>query len=60
MSKAIASEIVTFTIDGNNVTAKVEDASKSESILAKVESSQSPRHITEQVNEFDRSLLAKT
>jgi hypothetical protein len=57
MAQVTAGEVVTFQIGDYIVKAKVEDASKSDFILAKVESSSSPDHKEEQVYEFDRSLL---
>ena len=57
MSQATAGEMVDFMIENFLVTAKVEDASKSESILAKVVFSQSPNYKVDQVYAFDRSLL---
>ena len=58
MAKIIAGETLTFKIDGQTITAKVEDGSKSEYILAKVESSSSPDYIKGQVYEFDRNALS--
>jgi hypothetical protein len=57
MAQVTAGEVVTFRIGNYMVQAKVEDASKSDFILAKVEKSTSPDHKEEQVYEFDRSLL---
>lgn len=57
MAQVTAGEIVTFNIGEHTITAKVEDASKSESILAKVESSSSPDHKVDQVYTFDRNNL---
>lgn len=57
MAKVIAGETVTFTIDNKTVTAKVEDASKSEYILAKVQTSTSSAHKVGNVYEFERSQL---
>ena len=57
MAQVNAGDVITIQIDGLPVTAKIEDASKSESIMAKIETSQSPIHHVGQVYEFERSLL---
>jgi hypothetical protein len=57
MAKVSAGETVTLKIDGQTVTVKVEDASKSEHILAKVQRSSLPNYQQGQVYKFDRSLL---
>ena len=59
MAHVVAGEIVDFVVNGKVVQAKVEDASKSESILAKVVSSQSDNHAIGQVCEFDRISISK-
>lgn len=57
MAQAIAGEIITLTIDSKRVRAKVEDASKSDTILAKVEESESADYTPGQVCEFSRALI---
>ncbi len=57
MAQVTAGEVVTFQIGDFIVQAKVEDASKSNLILAKVETSSSPDHKEGQVYEFDRNSL---
>jgi len=57
MAQVTAGEIVSLYIDDAIVKAKVEDASKSDTILAKVESSAIPKYQPGQVYEFDRALL---
>mgnify|MGYP003575121772 CR=1 FL=1 len=59
MSKITAGETVTFTINSQTLTVKVEDASKSEYILAKVEHSSSPDYKVGNVYEFDRNILTE-
>lgn len=58
MSQVTAGETITLTIDDRAVTIKIEDASKSESILAKVENSDHDRYSVGNVYEFNRNLLA--
>lgn len=60
MAQVTAGEIIKLYIDEAVVTAKVEDASKSNSILAKVETSTIPKYRPEQVYEFDRNLLKQS
>ena len=57
MSRIIAGQLLTITIDDHTVQVKVEDASKSEAISAKVESSDSEQYRIGLVYDFDRSLL---
>jgi hypothetical protein len=57
MSQVTAGSVITLNIDGKSLTVKIEDASKSESILAKVECSSSDDYREGQVYEFKRSLL---
>ncbi|MFN0256801.1 hypothetical protein [Pedobacter ureilyticus] len=57
MAKVIAGEVVSFRIGDFTIQAKVEDASKSDFILAKVEKSSSPDYKDGQVYEFDRNDL---
>lgn len=59
MAQATAGDIVTFVIGEHSITAKVEDASKSECISAKVETSQSADYSVGQVYEFDRKFLSR-
>lgn len=59
MAQATAGEIVRLTIGDHTIAAKVEDASKSESILAKVEDSSHDDYKVGQVYEFDRGMLKK-
>lgn len=57
MAQVTAGEIIKLEIDNVIVMVKVEDASKSDTILAKVKSSSMPDYKPGQVYEFDRSLL---
>jgi dihydroxyacid dehydratase/phosphogluconate dehydratase len=57
MAKVHAGDIITIEIEGQLLTAKVEDASKSETIMAKVESSQASRFTVGTVYEFARNCL---
>lgn len=57
MAQVTAGDIISFQIGDFTVQAKVEDASKSDCILAKVERSSSPNHKAGQVYEFDRNSL---
>lgn len=57
MSRIIAGQQLTLTIDTHTVQVKVEDASKSDAISAKVESSDSETYRIGNVYDFDRSLL---
>lgn len=57
MAQVTAGDIVNFQIGDYTVRAKVEDASKSDVILAKVQSSSSPDHKEGQVYEFERNHL---
>jgi hypothetical protein len=57
MAQVTAGDIVNFQIGDYTVEAKVEDASKSDFILAKVQSSSSPDHKEGQVYEFKRESL---
>lgn len=59
MAKIIAGETLTLKIDGYDLSIKIEDASKSDHILAKVQKSSSPNYKEDQVYQFDRSLLEK-
>lgn len=57
MPKVTAGETLTLKIDGYHLTIKIEDASKSDHILAKVQESASPNYKEGQVCKFNRSLL---
>lgn len=57
MAQVTAGDIVNFQIGDFTIQAKVEDASKSDFILAKVQSSSSPDHEEGVVYEFERSSL---
>ena len=57
MSQATAGETITLTIDGQPIIVKVEDASKSESIQAKVVASESEQYVVDHIYEFNRTLL---
>lgn len=57
MAQAIAGETITLTINGTAISVKVEDASKSEAISARVEDSNSPDYHVGQIYEFSRDLL---
>lgn len=57
MAQAIAGETITLTIDGAAILVKVEDASKSEAISARVEASDSQDYHVGQIYEFSRDLL---
>lgn len=58
MSQATAGETITIHVEGAQLTIKIEDASKSEAVLAKVVASESDAHKVGQVYEFNRALLA--
>ncbi len=58
MSQATAGETITIHVDGAQLSIKIEDASKSEAVLAKVQASESDAYKVGQVYEFDRALLA--
>jgi hypothetical protein len=58
MAQVTAGETITLTIEGKSVSVKIEDASKSDTILGKVESSGAERYRPGQVYEFDRALLS--
>lgn len=56
--KLIAGETVTIEIDGNQVSVKIEDASKGDVVSGRVENVLRGDHYTVgQVYEFDRSKL---
>lgn len=57
MAQVTAGETLTLTLDTGRVTIKVEDASKSDSILAKIVQSDSEPHRVGEVMDFDRELL---
>ena len=57
MAQVNAGDVIEIIFEGHPITIKIEDASKSEMILAKIEASQSPNHNVGQVYEFDRSVL---
>lgn len=58
MSQAIAGETITIrTEDGAVVEAKIEDASKSDAIQAKVLKSDSETYRVDGIYSFDRALL---
>ena len=57
MAQVTAGETITLTVGEHSFTAKVEDASKSESISVKVEASQSPEYKVGQIYEFERSKI---
>jgi catalase (peroxidase I) len=57
MAQVTAGETVTLTIGGHTVTAKIEDASKSESVSVKIESSQSEAYEPGRVYEFERGKI---
>jgi hypothetical protein len=59
MAKVTAGELITLNIENQEVTIKVEDASKSDFISGKVESSSSENYKEGNVYEFDRSLLTE-
>ncbi len=58
MAQLIAGETVTLTFDGHSVTLKIEDASKSEAVQAKILSSAHPDYREESLHEFKRELFA--
>lgn len=60
MSQFIAGQTVTLSIDNEMIKLKIEDASKSDTISAKVEDSRSPNYKAGQVYEFDRELFTKS
>ncbi len=57
MAQVTAGELITLNIDNQKVTIKVEDASKSDFISGKVESSSSKGYKEGNVYEFNRDLL---
>lgn len=57
MSQVTAGDVITLTIDGHTLEAKVEDASKSEAISVKIESSNSPDYRAGQIVDFNRDVL---
>jgi hypothetical protein len=57
MAKLTAGTIIRFTLNGQLITARIEDGSKSDIFLAKVETSESPDHKPGQVYEFTRDVL---
>ncbi len=58
MAKLNAGETVSLEIDNFQLKVKIEDASKSEYISAKVEDSTSPNYPIGSIHEFDRKLFA--
>ena len=57
MSQVTAGETITITLETGSVRAKVEDASKSDTIMAKVVSSDSADYVQDNIYEFDRGML---
>ncbi|WP_113635637.1 hypothetical protein [Nubsella zeaxanthinifaciens] len=57
MAKVTAGELITLNIGNQKITIKVEDASKSDFISGKVESSSSESYKEGNVYEFNRDLL---
>ena len=57
MAQVTAGETITLTVDEKTFVAKVEDASKSESISVKIESSQSSNYEVGRIYELDRSKI---
>lgn len=60
MSQFIPGQTVTVSIDNEMIKLKIEDASKSDTISAKVEDSRSSKYKVGQVYEFDRELFTKS
>lgn len=57
MSQVNAGETITITLESGSVRAKVEDASKSDTIMAKIVSSDSADYVQDNIYEFDRGML---
>ena len=57
MSQVTAGETITITLETGSVRAKVEDASKSDTIMAKIVSSDSADYVQDNIYEFDRGML---
>ena len=57
MAHVTAGKTVVLAINGHHLRVKIEDGSKSESISAKVEASDSPEYRVGQVYEFDRKYV---
>lgn len=57
MAQVIAGETLTLTLNGGVVEVKIEDASKSEAVLAKVMRSEVAGYVPGQVCTFERSQL---
>ncbi len=59
MSQLTAGEVVTFTVDGVSITAKIEDASKGDVFSAKVQTTTPPSEVyrVDGVYEFNRNIL---